>query len=108
MAVRQPQSNPYSLVERRISEQWQAPDGRLWVGYRELGTLPASAADKKAWRRDGSPSKWSESVNRKTVKLSTEPAKGNVTPVRNENSFRLAGQRLTCDEVQRCPPTRTT
>ncbi len=96
-------SNPYSLVERRISEQWQAPDGRLWVGYRELGTLPASAADKKAWRRDGSPSKWSESVNGKTVKLSTEPAKGNVTPVRNENSFRLAGQRLTYDEVQRLP-----
>jgi hypothetical protein len=96
-------SNPYSLVERRISEQWQAPDGRLWVGYRELGTLPASAADKKAWRRDGSPSKWSESVNGKTVRLSTEPAKGNVTPVRNENSFRLAGQRLTYDEVQRLP-----
>ncbi len=96
-------SHPYSLLQRRISEQWQAPDGRLWSGYRELGTLPESAADKKAWRRDGSPSKWSESVNGKTVKLSTRPAKGSVTPIRNESSFRLAMQRLTYDEVQRLP-----
>ncbi|MGP3934572.1 hypothetical protein [Nonomuraea sp. KM88] len=96
-------SDPYSLVQRRVTEYWNAPDGRMWIGFRELGTLPRSAADKKAWRRDGSPSRWSESIDGKTVKLSTEPAKGSVTPVRNENSFRLAGQRLTYDEVQRLP-----
>jgi hypothetical protein len=96
-------SDPYSLVQRRISEHWNAPDGRTWVGFRELGTLPKSAAGKKAWQRDGSPSTWSTSIDGKTVKLSTEPAEGSVTPVRDENSFRLAGQRLTYDEVQRLP-----
>ncbi|SDH79093.1 hypothetical protein [Nonomuraea jiangxiensis] len=96
-------SHPYSLVQRRISEHWNSSDGREWVGFRELGTLPKSAADKKAWQRDGSPTKWSESIDGKTVKLSTEPAKGSMTPVRDENSFRLAGQRLTYDEVQRLP-----
>ncbi|NBE95813.1 hypothetical protein FE391_19635 [Nonomuraea sp. KC401] len=96
-------TDPYSLVQRRISENWRAPDGRAWFGFRELGTLPKSAAAKKAWRRDGSPSKWSESIDGKTVKLSIEPAKGRVAPVRDENSFRLAGQRLTYDEVQRLP-----
>ncbi|MGN9846409.1 hypothetical protein ACTMTI_50700 [Nonomuraea sp. H19] len=95
--------DPYSLVQRRILERWTAPDGRTWVGFRELGTLPKTAADKKAWQRDGSPAKWSESIDGKTVKLSTEPSKGSLSPVRNENSFHLAMQRLTYDEVQRLP-----
>lgn len=95
--------DPYSLVERTISESWSAPDGRRWAGYRELGTLPESAADKKAWRRDGSPSKWSKSIDGKVVKLSTKPTRGHVTPVRSQTSFQLAGQSLTYDEVQRLP-----
>jgi hypothetical protein len=96
-------SDPYSLVQQRISESWSAPDGRRWFGYRELGTQPATAADKKAWQRDGSPSKWSESIDGKTVKLSTEPSKGRMVPVRERNQFLLAGQWLTYDEVQRLP-----
>jgi hypothetical protein len=96
-------AHPYSLVQREITERWSAPDGRAWFGYRELATLPGTAADKKAWQRDGSPSKWSESIDGKTVKLSTEPAKGRVTPVRGANSFQVAGQWLTYDEVQRLP-----
>ncbi|WP_327588314.1 hypothetical protein OHA25_15785 [Nonomuraea sp. NBC_00507] len=96
-------SDQYSLVQQRISESWSAPDGRKWFGYRELGTQPATAADKKAWQRDGSPSKWSESIDGKTVKLSTEPSKGRMVPVRERNQFLLAGQWLTYDEVQRLP-----
>jgi hypothetical protein len=96
-------SDSYSLVEQRILEEWSAPDGRRWFGYRDLGTLPKSAADKKAWQRDGSPSTWSESIDGKTVKLSTQPSKGHMSPVRDQNSFELAGQRLTYDEVQRLP-----
>lgn len=95
--------DPYSLVEQQIMETWSAPDGRNWFGHRELGTLPKSAADKKAWQRDGSPSKWSESIDGKTVKLSTQPSKGRLVPVRDQNWFLLAGQRLTYDEVQRLP-----
>ncbi len=96
-------SDPYSLVQRRISETWHAPDGKTWYGYRELGALPKSAADRKAWQRDGSPSKWSESIDGKTVKLSATPAKGSMGPVRDQNDFFLAGQHLTYDEVQRLP-----
>ncbi|MEV4286524.1 hypothetical protein AB0K40_13565 [Nonomuraea bangladeshensis] len=96
-------SDSYALVQRRISETWQAPDGRTWYGYRELGALPKSAADRKAWQRDGSPSKWSESIDGKTVKLSATPAKGSMGPARDQNQFFLAGQNLTYDEVQRLP-----
>ncbi|MGN9787020.1 hypothetical protein ACTMTF_36745 [Nonomuraea sp. ZG12] len=97
-------SGPYSLVEREISERWSAPDGRGWFGFRELGTLPGTAADKKAWRRDGSPSTWSTSIDGKTVKLSAEPARGHVGPEPTKwNKFQFAGQWLTYDEVQRLP-----
>ncbi|MET8004503.1 hypothetical protein [Nonomuraea glycinis] len=97
-------ARPYSLVQRDITERWSAPDGRAWFGYRELATLPGTAADKKAWQRDGSPSTWSESIDGKTVKLSAHPAKGRVGPRPNEPSqFWFAQQWLTYDEVQRLP-----
>ncbi|MDP9848272.1 hypothetical protein [Streptosporangium lutulentum] len=95
-------SAPYSLVQQEIVEGWDVPDGRSWFGYRELGSLPKSAADKKAWQRDGSPSTWDESIDGKTVKLSTKPSKGIVTPGRKQ-PFLLMEQRLTYDEVQRLP-----
>ncbi|WP_186404568.1 hypothetical protein [[Actinomadura] parvosata] len=96
--------DPYSLVERQVSERWTTPDGRSWYGYRDLGTLPATEKDKKAWQRDGSPAKWGKSIDGKVVKLSTEPAKGHVAPMRGERrQFHLAGQWLTYDEVQRLP-----
>ncbi|MFI9596497.1 hypothetical protein [Nonomuraea sp. NPDC052265] len=96
-------SNPYSLVKRQITERWSTPDGRAWYAYRDLGTTPRTAADKKAWQRDGSPRKWSESIDGQTVRLSTEPTKGHVGSVRERNQFELAGQWLTYDEVQRLP-----
>ncbi|MGA5757453.1 hypothetical protein [Nonomuraea bangladeshensis] len=96
-------SDSYALVQRRVSETWQAPDGKTWYGYRELGALPKSAADRKAWQRDGSPSKWSESIDGKTVKLSATPARGSMGPVRDQDYFFLGGQHLTYDEVQRLP-----
>ncbi|GGO73952.1 hypothetical protein [Nonomuraea cavernae] len=96
-------SHPYSLLQQEITERWTAPDGRSWSGYRELGSLPKSAADKKAWQRDGSPAKWTESIDGKTVKLSTQPAKGRVDQAPPPNSFFFAEQWLTYDEVQRLP-----
>ncbi|MFF4617654.1 hypothetical protein [Nonomuraea jabiensis] len=96
-------ANRYSVVQQSLIEEWTAPDGRRWVGSRELGAYPQSAADRAAWRRDGSPTKWTRTANGQTVSLSTEPAKGHVTPVRGDNTFFLIGQRLTYDEVQRLP-----
>ncbi|MEU5868833.1 hypothetical protein ABZ815_47240 [Nonomuraea sp. NPDC047529] len=96
-------SNSYSLVKRQITERWTTPDGRAWYAYRELGTTPGSAADKKAWQRDGSPSRWGKSIDGQTVRLSTEPTKGHLGSVRERNQFELAGQWLTYDEIQRLP-----
>ncbi|MDX3105631.1 hypothetical protein [Nonomuraea angiospora] len=96
-------ANLYSVVQQTLIEEWTAPDGRRWVGSREAGAYPQSAADRAAWRRDGSPTKWTRTANGQTVSLSTKPAKGHVTPVRGDNTFFLAGQRLTYDEVQRLP-----
>ncbi|MBB5785353.1 hypothetical protein [Nonomuraea jabiensis] len=96
-------ANLYTVVQQSLVEEWTAPDGRRWVGSRELGAYPQSAADRAAWRRDGSPTKWTRTANGQTVSLSTKPAKGHVTPVRGDNTFFLLGQRLTYDEVQRLP-----
>ncbi|MEU9831668.1 hypothetical protein AB0D67_08995 [Streptosporangium sp. NPDC048047] len=97
-------ANRYWVVERGLIEEWTAPDGKAWFGYREAGAYPKSAADRKAWRRDGSPAKWTRTADGQVVKLSAEPGKGHVGPVRgNDDTFSLAGQRLTYDEVQRLP-----
>ncbi|MFI6512201.1 hypothetical protein ACIBCT_31750 [Streptosporangium sp. NPDC050855] len=32
-------SNPYSLVERYVSERWSTPDGRAWYGCRAGSAL---------------------------------------------------------------------
>ncbi|MER6511767.1 hypothetical protein ABT158_33465 [Nonomuraea sp. NPDC001636] len=95
--------HPYSLVKRQITERWTTPDGRAWYAYRELGTTPPTPADKEAWRRAGSPVRWSESIDGRTVRLSTEPSKGHVGTARELVTFELAGQLLTYDEVQRLP-----
>ncbi|MEU5865514.1 hypothetical protein ABZ815_30395 [Nonomuraea sp. NPDC047529] len=97
-------ANRYWVVEQTLNEEWTAPDGKAWFGYRTAGAYPKSAADRKAWRRDGSPARWTRTADGQVVKLSTEPDKGRVGPVRGkDDTFFLAGQRLTYDEVQRLP-----
>ncbi|MEO3871086.1 hypothetical protein ABGB18_19930 [Nonomuraea sp. B12E4] len=96
-------ANRYWLVEQVLIEEWGTPDGRFWVGSRVPGAYPSSAADRVAWRRDGSPAKWTRTADGQVVDLSTKPSHGHVTPVRGRNSFSLAGQKLTYDEVQRLP-----
>ncbi|MEU8354655.1 hypothetical protein AB0C27_01475 [Nonomuraea sp. NPDC048882] len=97
-------AHPYSLVERFVGVRWNAPDGRAWFGGRLLGVRPKTAADRKAWQRDGSPSTWSETLDGKTVKLSTPPGRGSLTAApKGRDQFEFAGQRLTYDEIQRLP-----
>jgi hypothetical protein len=96
-------ANRYWVEEQQLSERWTAPDGSSWFGSRTPGAYPKSAADRKAWRRDGSPARWTRAANGQTVKLSTEPDKGHVTPGREKKAFFLGGQYLTYDELQRLP-----
>ncbi|MFI6902282.1 hypothetical protein ACIBKY_13540 [Nonomuraea sp. NPDC050394] len=97
-------ANPYWVVHQRLTEKWHTTDGRSWIGYREPGAYPRSAKDREAWRRDGSPVKWTRDVAGQTVVLSTRPTRGHVTPARGQGTkFFLAGQMLTYEEVQRLP-----
>ncbi|MBG0815820.1 hypothetical protein [Planomonospora sp. ID82291] len=93
----------YRLTVRELSEDWSAPDGRSWTGWREPGVYPAGAADRQAWRRDGSPKKWTRTADGQVVSLSTRPDKGHVGPVPGDDTFLLSEQRLTYDEIQRLP-----
>jgi hypothetical protein len=96
-------SHQYWVVEQELREDWSTPDGRSWTGLREPGAYPKSAADRKAWRRDGSPAKWTRTADGRVVSLSTRPDKGRVWPVPGDNTFLLSEQRLTYDEIQRLP-----
>ncbi|MFC5827878.1 hypothetical protein [Nonomuraea insulae] len=96
-------ANSYQVERRRLSEEWIRPDGTSWFGFREAGAYPKSAADQKAWRRDGSPAKWTRTADGQVVKLSTKPDKGRFGQARGENTFRLGWQKLTYEEVQRLP-----
>ncbi|MEW9554447.1 hypothetical protein [Nonomuraea sp. NPDC050783] len=97
-------ANPYWVVEQDLTEQWNTTDGRSWIGFREAGAYPKSDKDREAWRRDGSPARWTRDVVGQTVVLSTRPTRGHVTPVRGQSTkFFLVGQYLTYEEVQRLP-----
>ncbi|MEV6862773.1 hypothetical protein AB0M44_17460 [Streptosporangium subroseum] len=97
-------SNRYWVEEPRLMEEWTSPDGKAWSGYRPLGVSPKSAADEKAWRRDGSPAMWKRTAEGTVVSLSTKPDKGMVGPVKGRpTTFFLAGQQLSYEELQRMP-----
>jgi hypothetical protein len=97
-------ANRYWVEEQRLMEEWASPDGKIWSGYRPLGVRPKSAADEKAWRRDGSPTTWSRTAEGTTVSLSTKPDKGGVSPAKGRPAtFFLAGQQLSYEELQRLP-----
>ncbi|GII29358.1 CU044_5270 family protein [Planotetraspora mira] len=57
-----PKAGPYDIVLRMTAERWMAssPKDKSWEFYQSLGAAPATAADKEAWKRDGSPAQWTE------------------------------------------------
>jgi hypothetical protein len=97
-------ANRYWVEEAELVEEWASPDGKAWFGYRPLGVRPKSAADEKAWRRDGSPTTWNRTAEGMVVSLSTKPDKGTVGPVPDSPAtFHVAGQQLSYEELQRLP-----
>lgn len=97
-------SNRYWVEEQQITETWFSTDGKCWTGDRSLGAHSKSAADKKAWHRDGSPAKWSRTADgRQTGRLSTRTDNGRLERLKGVDYFFLAGQHLTYEEVQRLP-----
>jgi hypothetical protein len=56
-----PATAPYVIMQSGVSQFWRprAPMVLGPVSWQELGVTFASAADRAAWRRDGSPTRWS-------------------------------------------------
>jgi hypothetical protein len=55
-----PAGDPYTVLDESQVQNWAArspKDGTPW-NARQLGAAPVSAADRAAWQRDGSPSRW--------------------------------------------------
>lgn len=55
-----PPKDPYVILEKTLREQWSArsPHGGSGIWAQALSVGFASAADRAAWRRDGSPASW--------------------------------------------------
>ena len=71
----------YRVVQRSVEESWDARDAKdkSWTGRRESGARPQTEADEKAWRADGSPTKWTIKSDEQDVVLSTRPGAGELS-----------------------------
>ncbi|SEG98281.1 hypothetical protein SAMN05444920_111269 [Nonomuraea solani] len=96
-------ANKYWVVERRLSEEWTLPNGQSWHGYRPMGAAPKTAADRAAWKRDGSPRKWSYRTEGMLVELSMEPEKGRLFKPKGSAGWIMGYTRLTFEELQAAP-----
>jgi hypothetical protein len=96
-------ADKYWVVERRLNVEWFSRDGHSWHSYRPLGAQPKSAADRAAWKRDGSPRKWSYRTEGMLVKLSMDPEKGTVFAGRGSPGFIVGYTKLTFQELQDAP-----
>ncbi|MEU9832941.1 hypothetical protein AB0D67_15555 [Streptosporangium sp. NPDC048047] len=92
-------ANRYRVVERELLEEWTARDGESWSGVRKLGVRPATAADERAWRRDGSPTTWKDGG----LRLSTRPDAGALNKTRNVTGFYLVERWRPYREIQGLP-----
>ncbi|XVQ10729.1 CU044_5270 family protein [Spirillospora sp. CA-255316] len=86
-----PKTRPYTVEDARISEDWLARNGTAWSGRRTGGAKPRTPQDEKAWRLDGSPSRWNlgigDTVDKRPVYVQTKPGTG--TLVKMDGSGRL-------------------
>ncbi|MDP9861885.1 MULTISPECIES: hypothetical protein [Streptosporangium] len=100
--------NRYWVEQQSVAERWTALDGRTWRGFRDLGVRPKSAADERAWRRDGSPTTWTRTANGMTASLSTKPDKGMVILDKGAKGapligFDLVDRMLSYEQAQALP-----
>ncbi|GAA4570249.1 CU044_5270 family protein [Planotetraspora kaengkrachanensis] len=105
-----PKARPYDVVIRMIDEKWLAsgPKDRSWVFFQSMGAAPATAADEQAWKRDGSPARWTEPAP-KGMKPVIISAKGGPRRLRTPDGLSgkdihlLGGQPITSAELSALP-----
>ena len=89
-----------------VSENWTRRNGQTWWGQREW-VRPKSPEDEAAWRRDGSPSKWSmgstDTEPPEPICLHTAPGTASVSRVWNDTFGVSEGRELTFAQLQGLP-----
>ena len=80
-----PRTRPHTVEDTRITEEWTARYGeQAWVGRRTAGAKPKTPQDAKAWRLDGSPTRWNlgvgDTADQRPVYVQVKPSAG--TPVK--------------------------
>ncbi|GAA2300317.1 hypothetical protein GCM10010149_56710 [Nonomuraea roseoviolacea subsp. roseoviolacea] len=93
----------YWVVTERVSEHWADHDGRMWWSTSDQAR-PKSAADLAAWKRDGSPQKWTYRTEGMLVKLTANPHQTPVKPMRG-NDWLIGERKLSFQEIQSLPTT---
>src|SRR5215216_1664727 len=99
--------NEYDLVGRWVTDNWIArePNGTSWIGRRELGFRPRSAADQQAWRQAGSPKQWdilTDSVAG-LRRLTMEPGQAELIPDNAATTYLLDLGGFNLAQVQQLP-----
>ncbi|WP_131739919.1 CU044_5270 family protein [Actinomadura roseirufa] len=97
-----PKGAQYWMDVLIIHETWVDSKGQVWSGYRRAGARPHSAADKAAWTRDGSPSKW-VTHGEGTLSISVKPEPGTVTKARGPKTFALCDKEMSYKQVRALP-----
>ncbi|NUW43856.1 hypothetical protein [Nonomuraea rhodomycinica] len=93
----------YWVVKEQVSEHWADHDGRMWSSYSDRAR-PKSAADLAAWKRDGSPQKWTYRTEGMLVKLTANPHETPVKPMKG-NDWLIGERKLSFQEIQSLPTT---
>jgi hypothetical protein len=96
----------YLVMRRSVEESWDArdPRGTSWSGHRDIGVRPRAAADEKAWRAAGSPTRWTlDADSDNALVLSTEPDKGYLLKDPDPPRYLEDLGMLTLAQVQRLP-----
>ncbi|ADB35431.1 hypothetical protein Kfla_6434 [Kribbella flavida DSM 17836] len=104
--------DPYKIRETMVTETWTGrAGGTAYRGTRSLGAKPATAADKAAWRRHGSPTSWNlgktDTVVPKDQIIRSTPTRGELLelPEEADRYHALGAAGVPLSEVLALPTT---
>ena len=107
-----PPGDRYTITMRGSNDQWTARSaiGSSWFRNRPLGARPATPADAAAWKRDGSPSRWTVAFRKRggraRLVITAAPGRpfGNQTNI-GDKVFAIGGTNVSIRQVRALPVT---
>ncbi|GII52646.1 hypothetical protein Pth03_10350 [Planotetraspora thailandica] len=101
-----PAGRPYDILQKISQESWLAwtPKDQSRFFFQGLGAAPATPADTAAWKRDGSPAKWTQPAPRgmKPVVITAASGPRRLKTTRG-TGFVLGGRRVSAAELSTLP-----